>query len=301
MAKELNFKPLNSWDIQLLFRFVNQFDPYSDFNLFSLLSWDTDKTNEVSFDGESMYLRLKEYNANHHIFSVLTNASDKTMVVCDFIRKIEDTNTLGQLKMVPECVVKELQKETFVCDEDRDNFDYIYDLSLLSNQDGKDYRKLRENINRFRNNYGSICESMHVQDITKSMKKDIMCLFDKWQTFHNKQDEEVADERIALSKALDLFRDFNMYITVVLHKHQIIGFTINEGLPNKTVISHFAKADLNYKNIFQFMNKMTFDFFYKNGYKFINLEQDLGIEALRVSKMHYLPSDFLKKYTVRLR
>lgn len=61
----------------------------------------------------------------------------------------------------------------------------------------------------------------------------------------------------------------------------------------------FTKADINYRGSFQFIDQKRAEYFYNLGYKFLNLEQDLGIPGLQQAKLSWNPVGYLKKYTIK--
>ena len=78
---------------------------------------------------------------------------------------------------------------------------------------------------------------------------------------------------------------------------KVAAFTIGDKLNNNTFCVHIEKADTRYSGIYAGINNC----FAKDaavGYKYINREEDLGIEGLRKAKQSYHPAFLLKKYTV---
>ena len=62
---------------------------------------------------------------------------------------------------------------------------------------------------------------------------------------------------------------------------------------------HFIKADKQYEGIYTFLQSRVASEAYKQGYKYINLEQDLGIPGLKKNKLTWQPSKYLKKFIVK--
>ena len=77
----------------------------------------------------------------------------------------------------------------------------------------------------------------------------------------------------------------------------VAAFTIGEKLNNETFCVHIEKADTQYNGIYVGINN-SFARAAAAGYKYINREEDLGLEGLRRSKQSYHPAFLLKKYTV---
>jgi len=57
---------------------------------------------------------------------------------------------------------------------------------------------------------------------------------------------------------------------------------------------HFVKADTNYKGIYQLIYKETGKSTFWKGSKYLNREQDLGIDSLRIAKESWNPISYLK-------
>ncbi len=75
---------------------------------------------------------------------------------------------------------------------------------------------------------------------------------------------------------------------------------LGEEVNDETYVLHFAKALTKFKGIYQFM----FNNFAKvlpPKYRYLNLEQDLDKENLRVFKSSYIPDRMLRKARVRRR
>jgi len=78
------------------------------------------------------------------------------------------------------------------------------------------------------------------------------------------------------------------------------GFLLGEPLNDDTFTIHFAKADIRYKGIYQFLfSRFACDFC--PDYEYMNLEQDLGNEGLRKTKVSYRPDLMAHKYRASLK
>ena len=65
-------------------------------------------------------------------------------------------------------------------------------------------------------------------------------------------------------------------------------------------IGHFEKADPKVEGLYQYLKHAVALNLSERGVKYMNIEQDLGVEGLRHAKMGSHPVHFLKKYTVSL-
>ena len=75
------------------------------------------------------------------------------------------------------------------------------------------------------------------------------------------------------------------------------AFTIGEGLNSDTFCIHIEKADTHYNGIYAGINN-CFAKAAAADYKYINREEDMGIDGLRQAKLSYHPAFLLEKHEV---
>lgn len=64
---------------------------------------------------------------------------------------------------------------------------------------------------------------------------------------------------------------------------------------------HYEKALIGFRGVYQSIQLCLFARRAGQGFTYINRAQDLDEEGLRQAKMTYQPTDFLRKYKVRVR
>ena len=104
-------------------------------------------------------------------------------------------------------------------------------------------------------------------------------------------DYEAAKEALMLMEGLQLCGGI-YYV-----KGRPVAFALGEELKEDAFVLHFAKAVSGYKGLMQFVIK-SFSTLLPKRYTYINMEQDLGDEGLRMSKESYRPAGFVKKFRV---
>jgi len=81
-----------------------------------------------------------------------------------------------------------------------------------------------------------------------------------------------------------------------------VALSILEIIDNKYAFTHFEKADIaNFPGIGSFLNQQVASLLASHGIQYINIEQDLGIAGLRMSKRSYFPCGYLRKFSVSYR
>jgi uncharacterized protein len=101
-------------------------------------------------------------------------------------------------------------------------------------------------------------------------------------------------------EALDRYEELVLCGGIYYADGEPAGFVLGEELNESTFVLHFAKARTIFKGIYQFMFN-NFAKILPPKYKYLNLEQDLDKENLRVFKSSYIPDVMLTKARVRLR
>jgi hypothetical protein len=181
-----------------------------------------------------------------------------------------------------------LEGKGYKVEEDRDNFDYLYDRRDLAELTGKTYHKKRNLVNAFVNSY------TYEQRVLKpEFVGDAVAVLKEWV-----EAKGHVGDFAASSEALERYDYLGMRGCVYYVDGVPGGWCLGEPLARGRMFAiHFEKAVDRFKGIYQFINQ-SFAQTLPNYFKLINREQDLGDEGLRQAKMTYRPSSFVKKYRV---
>ena len=104
-------------------------------------------------------------------------------------------------------------------------------------------------------------------------------------------------EQFALNAYFSYYNELALKGGLIRIGGKICALTIGERLNSCTFGVHIEKADRSYNGIYAAINN-HFVLENTDGYKYINREEDLGIEGLRKSKLSYHPAFILEKYSV---
>ncbi|MCB9810922.1 MAG: DUF2156 domain-containing protein [Candidatus Nomurabacteria bacterium] len=280
--------------------YTNRYKPYSDFNFTSLWSWSINNERQVSVLNGNLVVYFTDYETNYPFLSFLgTNSTENTIVALINWAKAEGLSST--LSLVPQEVVDQLPVDTeFLIEEDIDNFDYIFDVSELSYLEGRKY-KTKKHLSRIflNNNPDAVFEVFRYDDIGDVNR--LLLLVEDWEKnkISNGKSDAKLQEKIGLKRLVDtLRRDENIVISTLTLDGKIRAFSIDEILVAGYATSHFVKADITYRGIYEFMNEKIAEYLHKNSVVYWNWEQDLGVKGLRSNKLSYRPVDFLKKYKI---
>ena len=183
----------------------------------------------------------------------------------------------------------------FYFNPDRDSFDYIYSIDALAELKGKKLQRKRNHCNRFR----LLRPNCTVLPITDENTPLALSMVEAWYT-EKKAADPTADfhlEQAAVTKALQHRQALGMEGLVLMDKDRPIAMTMGSRLSGNTFDVHFEKALVGYDGAYAFINR-EFARYLKEKYpdvKWLNREDDLGLEGLRKAKLSYCPDRLVEK------
>lgn len=293
-----HFKPLERGDKEGVENFTKQHAPYSDFNFVSLWSWNIHHNTLISQLHNNLVVRFADYITAEPFYMFLgTNKVDAT--ANDLLERSKHEGLELKLKLIPEISAKKLDEKNFAIAEDTNHTDYVIAVDKLSTYEGAELAGKRRAVSQFRRRTTEFEFSVLNLDDPK-IDAAVRALFSRWLAGKNL--EAVAEEEHeykALSRCLESHLNGQLIGTGVYVKGTLVAFWLLEDLGAGYAISHFEKADTAiHAGVFPFLKLKTGEVLRDRGITFVNLEQDLGIAGLRVSKMSYFPQLFLRKYSV---
>ncbi len=182
---------------------------------------------------------------------------------------------------VPDEWMPSLEKWDLYHDHLEQDSDYLYTVDKMQHYPGRKLHKKRNLLKQYETLY-----QPHVELLTDDNIQGPLSLLDKWQEL---SEQEMGDsDYFQCREALIKREQFNLKGAVFYADCEPSGFMIGEAVSKDVFTIHFAKGDVKYKGIYQFMFNRFAEHFCR-GYEEINLEQDMGMEGLRKTKRSYLP------------
>lgn len=195
----------------------------------------------------------------------------------------------GVVQRIKEKIENEITAD-FVFSEDRNNFEYIYLSEDLINLSGKKLHAKRNHINYFLKTY-----DYEYRPYDISLKNDCIAHYNEWLDM-KEDSRSIRDEIEVLNRILDYHHELGVKGAVIFVDGKIEAMTFGEALNNDTALIHIEKANPLIRGLYPMINME----FVKNewaDYKYINREEDMGLEGLRKAKLSYNPVYLLKKYS----
>jgi len=183
---------------------------------------------------------------------------------------------------------------------DRDFFDYVYDINDLADLKGKNYQKKRNHFKRFLATFPEYTR----EPITPDNLEQVRLMLEKWYR-EKMQDNPTGDflmEQVALKKALTHYEDLSMDGLLLKDGDRILAMTIGSFINEDTMDIHFEKALRDADGAYAAINR-EFALYLREKYpklRFLNREDDMGIEGLRLAKQRYFPHHMVEKYWAHL-
>jgi uncharacterized protein len=292
------FKKLEIQDKKEIENYVKSFAPYSDFNFTSLWTYNTEETIEISYLNNNLVVKFLDYIDKKHFYSFI--GTKKILETIKILIKQAKKNKIDHsLKLIPQEVIdaEKRIKDFYLLKEDKDNYDYIVSASEIAKLDPIKFKRKRYLVDRFKRKYPDY--KIKILDLrNEKVQKQIKDLFLAWEKQVKRSREETENELKAINRLLDHLKYLDIYGTGIYLNNKLVAFNTYELTHNKYGISSFQKADKSLTGIYAILTHEAAKHLHKLGCEFINFEQDLGIEGLRLSKSLWKPKHYLKKYII---
>ncbi len=248
------------------------------------------KTRICFYDG--FYITLSEYGELHFMFPA--GRGDFKALFSKLKEYSAERGEPLRISSVTDEGLQLLHKlygEKFTVTADEDGFDYIYNASDLRELPGKKYRKKRGHLKKLEE-YDYAYSPLSPADFDECIAFAAVCYNE-----NGSYGESEAAEQYAINTFFSEFEYLGLSGGVLRVDGKVAAFTVGEVINSDTADIHIEKADKNIGGAYQGIN-----YFYARSLpenvKYINREEDMGLEGLRRSKQSYYPAFMLKKYTV---
>ncbi|KIC74761.1 hypothetical protein DB41_IF00080 [Neochlamydia sp. TUME1] len=189
---------------------------------------------------------------------------------------------------LPDAWVEECQKMNMSLISCRADTDYLFRKSKLQTLQGRELSSRRNLLNQLERKYSLESKEIKEENIQEAFK-----LLERWQS--QKEDSKETTDYYSCLEALTYISQLHLFGRIAYADGQAFGFTLGELLTPKTALLHFTKALTSIKGATPFLYR-DFALSLPDSVQWINLEQDLGIPALRQAKNAYNPDLLLTKW-----
>lgn len=204
--------------------------------------------------------------------------------------------------LVPETLLdlwKAQLGDSLEVEDMRGSWEYLYDIRDLAMLPGKRFMKKRNRVNQFSKNYDYI-----FKPITPEIIPEVMEFQHAWcQANNGCNDKGLLQENHGILRILRNWKNIPRIVGGIIEvSGNIAAYTIGE-LACNTIFVHFEKASLEYGAAYQVINKEFMCHMLEEHPQLAvaNREEDMNDPGLREAKMSYMPTDFIKKYHVKIK
>ena len=185
--------------------------------------------------------------------------------------------------------------DKYVFEENRDAFDYIYLREDLANLSGKKYHGKRNHISAFSKKH-----NWSFKPITAENTEDVKLCAEKWYKENaDREDKYLRCEKQGVITILDNMELLGVRGGAVYVDGRVVAFTLGSRISDEIFDIHIEKALSDYAEGYTVINREFARTLTE--YKYINREDDMGLEGLRKAKLSYKPAILLKKYACKKR
>ena len=179
---------------------------------------------------------------------------------------------------------------------DEGSFDYVYAIDDLADLQGKKYDGKRNHIARFK----ASCPVYTCEPINDENESTVIAMIDAWysERLAKNPDADFHMERAALKKAIRDRDALEMESLVIKFEGEIMALTLGSFLTDDTLDVQFEKARTDVPGAYTVVNN-EFARYIREKYpqvKYLDREEDMGLDGLRKAKKSYYPHHMIKKY-----
>ncbi|MBR4309145.1 MAG: DUF2156 domain-containing protein [Oscillospiraceae bacterium] len=199
--------------------------------------------------------------------------------------------TLEEARELEHLYPGRFQTEAF-----RDGFDYVYEIERLCSLGGKKLQSKRNHCNRFLAEH----PNYEVRELTPELLPLCHEFTLNWYEAHaHLHDPSDYDrERIAIEKAFCHFHELQMEGLALFDQGALLGFSMGNRIREDTFDVNYEKALAAVNGAYPMVNREFARHLHQKypEIRFLNREDDMGIEGLRRAKESYYPDILLEKY-----
>ena len=188
----------------------------------------------------------------------------------------------------------------FTFTADRDGYDYLYEIDRLADLGGKRLHAKRNHINRFMENN----PSWTYEEITPESLGECLAMDKEWYRRSlaregEAEERDLGDEGVALRQAMEHYQALGLEGGLIRVYGEVVAFTMGDLLNSDTYDVHFEKAYGELQGAYAMINR-EFARWVRGRHpnvRYLNREDDMGVEGLRKAKESYYPDQMVENHT----
>jgi hypothetical protein len=246
--------------------------------------------------GDSVLYEMVDYNTDRPYATVLGEHANSMLALVRAYAAEMKTPVITMYG-VPESSYLLIANSPAVqsAEEDVDNHDYVFSVESIAELSSDELRHKKKSLNKLKRAH-PFMEARLLDHHLACNRKAMYALFKTW--IKQSKSDDWRREYRALQRALKI-DGFEIVCIGAYDKDRLVGFTVNEIEKSGYYQGHYGKANYDYRGLGLFLEHETAKYIRQHhGSKYMNLQQDMGIEGIRYYKSSLHPLKQLKKYTL---
>ena len=184
---------------------------------------------------------------------------------------------------------------------DRNEYDYYYRIEDLATLKGRKYLKKRNHVNAFR----VLSPNSSVEPLSKDNQHDAIDMVQKWYDRHQADtpEHDFYLEQTAFYRAMKYLDKLPLEGLLLRNGDEVIAVSLASPLSREIFDVHFEKASDSINGSYAAINQALAAYL-MNKYpniRYLDREEDMGLEGLRKAKLSYHPDHLAEKYWATLK
>ena len=274
-----------------------------DFNVANLYLWDAEYKQRVSKLGARMVTELHYTDAPFFAFPV--GEGDLYGAIEALRAEAAERGfpfRVGGVTEQHRAQLEALYPGALLYTPERDFYDYVYEAERLASLSGKKLHGKRNHINRFIEENPNWRFVPLTEELLPACR-EMLAAWTENRGADAASAEGLAAEHVAIELAFAHFSALELEGGALYVQDKLAAFTIGEKISADTYDVHFEKAAADVEGAYPMVNRefvrMVMD--KHPEIRYINREDDMGLEGLRKAKLSYDPAFLVEKYSAVFR
>ncbi len=266
-----------------------------------LFIWRGHYETKICFWNEFLFVKMKTTDEKKTMYLAPIGDGDLFSAIKMLEQDAKDNNiefTMCSIAEEMKPKIESLYPDKYKYQTDESGWDYIYLSEKLQTLSGKKLQSKRNLVNRFMANYDG---RWSYEDLCYENRHDAFNFHIKWCEQNGcMRDNSFWGETCAIGSGLNHFDALGLKGGILRLDGNVIAFTFGSQASDDMFVVQIEKADSTINGAYQMINQQ----FVKRNcthVKYINREEDLGLEGLRKAKRSYNPEMMGVKYCATLK
>lgn len=263
-----------------------------DYTPTNIIMWGDEYNTEIAFDDSDLYIK---YNVDGMtFFGIPFVMTGMKKGIENLIKYTEDNNielTIGDVELEIFEIIDRIYPGQFKVAYQRDGADYVYNIKDMAELSGKKYHGKKNHINKFKKTYINWCYEKMSDDNTN----ECIDMVKEWRVKNVCVDDvEKADEICIMINSIKNRERLGLIGGLIRANDRVVAVTLGGAINDEMFDINFEKAFSDVPGAYPMINQQFIINELMN-YKYVNREEDMGLDGLRKAKESYLPEFMVQK------